>query len=235
MDDANMKQDATRPEAADEAWSALVDGELGEHELQQLLGDGFRSDEVMARWHGYHVIGDVLRGGAPAATSVATGDFLAGVRARLQQESPPWQQPVGATVPGSVAAPVPVQADAARTSANESVFRWKLVAGLASLTAVVAVSWSVLGSLGAPVAGPQLAGVAPAAPAASAPAAVVTVSAEPRVQPAPLVVVQTGQGALIRDPHLEALMAEHRQHAGMSALQMPAGFLRNATFDAPSR
>jgi sigma-E factor negative regulatory protein RseA len=49
------------------------------------------------------------------------------------------------------------------------------------------------------------------------------------------VVVNTSQGVLIRDAQLEALMAEHRQFGGVSALQMPAGFLRNATHDANER
>jgi sigma-E factor negative regulatory protein RseA len=30
-------------------------------------------------------------------------------------------------------------------------------------------------------------------------------------------------------------MAAHRQFGGASALQMPAGFLRNATFEGPAR
>jgi sigma-E factor negative regulatory protein RseA len=46
------------------------------------------------------------------------------------------------------------------------------------------------------------------------------------------VVVQTAQGQVLRDVRLEELLAEHRQYGGMSALQMPAGFLRNATYDA---
>jgi sigma-E factor negative regulatory protein RseA len=49
------------------------------------------------------------------------------------------------------------------------------------------------------------------------------------------VVVNTPQGAVIRDAQLETLMAEHRQHGGMSALQMPAGFLRNATYSGSDR
>ena len=50
------------------------------------------------------------------------------------------------------------------------------------------------------------------------------------------VAVSTGQGILIRDARLEQMLAEHRQYGGMSALQMPAGFLRNATYDtAPQR
>ncbi len=40
---------------------------------------------------------------------------------------------------------------------------------------------------------------------------------------------------MIRDPQLDALMAAHQQLGGHSALQMPAGFLRNATFERPAR
>ncbi|OYU41868.1 MAG: anti-anti-sigma factor, partial [Burkholderiales bacterium PBB4] len=40
---------------------------------------------------------------------------------------------------------------------------------------------------------------------------------------------------MIRDPHLAALLAAHKQFGGTSALQMPAGFLRNATFEGPAR
>jgi sigma-E factor negative regulatory protein RseA len=40
---------------------------------------------------------------------------------------------------------------------------------------------------------------------------------------------------VIRDAQLEALLAEHRQHGGMSALQTPTGFIRNATYDAAGR
>jgi sigma-E factor negative regulatory protein RseA len=46
------------------------------------------------------------------------------------------------------------------------------------------------------------------------------------------VVVQTAQGQVLRDARLEQLLSEHRQFGGMSALQAPAGFLRNATYDA---
>jgi sigma-E factor negative regulatory protein RseA len=40
---------------------------------------------------------------------------------------------------------------------------------------------------------------------------------------------------MIRDPRLDELLAAHRQLGGASALQAPAGFLRNATFEAPAR
>ncbi len=40
---------------------------------------------------------------------------------------------------------------------------------------------------------------------------------------------------MIRDPRLDEFLAAHRQLGGASALQMPAGFLRNATFEGPNR
>ncbi len=40
---------------------------------------------------------------------------------------------------------------------------------------------------------------------------------------------------MLRDARLDELMAAHKQFGGTSALQKPAGFLRNATFDGPTR
>jgi sigma-E factor negative regulatory protein RseA len=228
MSNMNTNHEASQGTYGDEAWSALVDGEAADHEIDALLVAFGAEHDMRARWHRYQVIGDVLRGSAPAVTAVPAGDFLAKLRTRLDAERPDWQ-PAPAPVPRPQSAVVPLQADlAARPSANDAVFRWKMVAGFASLAAVMAVSWGVIGSPAPSGAGSQLARSDSAAPAPVAEAV-----ATPT--PQPLVVVSTGQGPVIRDPQLEALMAEHRQHAGMSALQMPAGFLRNATFDAPSR
>lgn len=103
-------------------------------------------------------------------------------------------------------------------AANDAVFRWKLVAGLASLAAVVAVTWTIgTGGQDGQLAGPQMASATPMSESAST------------IQP---VVVQTAQGQVLRDARLEQLLSEHRQFGGMSALQAPAGFLRNATYDA---
>ncbi|MDV7394670.1 hypothetical protein RZS08_25020, partial [Arthrospira platensis SPKY1] len=66
-------------------------------------------------------------------------------------------------------------------------------------------------------AGPQLAQSSPPAPDA--------------VQ---LVVTPSG-AVMLRDAELDQFMAAHRQWGGMSALQMPAGFLRNATYENTSR
>lgn len=183
--------------------SALADGRLdGEAfaaAVQAVCGDR----DAMATWHAYHVIGDVLRSGE-AAYAAPAAPFLARLSERLAQEQCPR--------PGVDDDIRPIQV---RPAANDGAFRWKLVAGVASVAAVAAVGWSVV----APGFGPATAQLA----SASAPASPATVLAA------------TGQGVMIRDPRLDELMAAHRQFGGASALQMPAGFLRNATFEGPAR
>lgn len=228
---APSSQDATL-EGFDPAsgLSALVDGELTDAELDGLLAGMAHGSTTLAAWHNYQVIGDVLRASAPAAAAKPSQDFLVGIHARLQAEAPLAQppQPQRPAQP----APVAVLGHVRAPAANDAVFRWKMVAGLASLAAVMAVSWTVLGTApsgagGSNAAGPQLAlmGTNPG---------ISSGTGAPLVQEA-AVVVDTPQGMVIRDAQLEALMAEHRQNGGMSALQMPAGFLRNATYDATGR
>jgi sigma-E factor negative regulatory protein RseA len=136
--------------------------------------------------------------------------FAAAVMERLALEAPVFAQP----------APVPAPEQAVAPAANDDVYRWKLVAGVATLAAAVAVVWQL--TAGAPAlsgSGAQLAqgGVA-------APQGATRVTA-----------VITERGVLLRDPDLDALLAAHRQQGGVSALQMPAGFLRDATYEVSTR
>jgi sigma-E factor negative regulatory protein RseA len=55
-----------------------------------------------------------------------------------------------------------------------------------------------------------------------------------RVAPTPATDVPQAP-VMIRDARLDELLAAHRQSGGASALQMPSGFLRNATFEGPAR
>jgi sigma-E factor negative regulatory protein RseA len=97
-----------------------------------------------------------------------------------------------------------------REAANASVVRWRWAAG--SLCAMlVAVVGAGVWNQTAPQATQAL-----AAPVQDTPA-------------------QAAAQVMIRDPQLDALMAAHQQLGGHSALQMPAGFLRNATFEQPAR
>lgn len=211
------------------ALSALADGEISAAELGALLSSFQVAGETLADWHAYQVIGDVLRGHEDPINSKPTNDFLAAVRRGLQTQG--IEAPATPLRPAQVAA---VRAES-RTSeaANDAVFRWKLVAGFASLAAVMAVSWSVLvGSGGAQdgAAGAQLASTSPRTDPMHM---LLSTTAAAAAVPSPA--LNTDRGVLIRDAQLEALLAEHRQHAGMSALQMPSGFIRNATYDAAGR
>lgn len=201
-------------DAQAEHLSALVDGEVLAGDLDWLLSALEADTQQQAACEHYHLIGDLVRGSAPVH-GTAPHAFVAGVRARLQAVESPAAVPMPA-VPNVVPA------------ANDAVFRWKLVAGLASLAAVMAVSWSLLGvapGAGGAGPGPQLAQAMPGAPTTAIVGA-----------PAQAVLVNTAQGPVIRDARLEELLAEHRQFGGMSALQMPAGFLRDATYQsAPQR
>lgn len=115
-----------------------------------------------------------------------------------------------------------VSVSAPRESANSPLFRWKVLAGVASLAAVAAVVLNVAGTGVLPTQG-----VLAQSPAVPAVALNVATSAE-----AP---ASTAAPVMIRNPRLDELLAAHRQSGGASALQMPAGFLRNATHETPGR
>lgn len=187
--------------------SAMADG--------QLRGEAFaRGVEVVAgdpvaleAWHTYHLIGDVLRSGEFTRGTVPAA-FLGRLQVRLQQE----QRLAAAPRAGAGATPTVTRVSAQRLAANDTSFRWKLVAGFASLTAMAAIGWTVSGAIAS------------------------------KAQEAELAAVQRGtvlagseRAVMIRDARLDELLAAHRQLGGASALQMPAGFLRNATFEGPTR
>ncbi|HYF17531.1 MAG TPA: sigma-E factor negative regulatory protein [Ramlibacter sp.] len=196
--------------------SALADGQLRGRDAVQAVEAVCADRSALATWQAYHLIGDVLRSPDLAAGAPAPA-FLDRLSARLAQEHPQ-------VVPASVAGQLPPERVSA-PAANDSSFRWKLVAGFASVAAVAAVGWSVMQASIVPAAQPQLAAVpAPVNPVA-APAAASS-------QPQATVLTRAPAGVMIRDPKLDELLQAHRQHGGASALQMPA-FLRNATFEGP--
>lgn len=197
--------------------SALVDGQLRGKEFAAIVAAMSDSHEAVATWHSYHLIGDSLR-----CTDLSySRDDLAFV-ARLRGRLPPAVAArsihlggMASELPGAESLPARTDVSsngfAGRHGANDPVTRWKLFAGVASMVAVSALAWHLLGGPAESGLSPQLA----AAPeAGSGPA-------EPAV--------------MLRDARLDELLAAHRQFGGTSALQMPAGFLRNATFENPGR
>jgi sigma-E factor negative regulatory protein RseA len=196
--------------------SALADGQLRGNEFAVVAETVSMDVDARATWHAYHVVGDVLRSG-DALGSAGDLDFVARLQKRLQREAIPLQ---------TVDAPVLIAVSAMNTrvnglndikqeGANASRFRWRLVAGLASVTAVAVLGWGVVNGPGTVSPGTTLAGEGMATES------VAVVAGQPQV--------------MIRDPRLDELLAAHKQFGGTSALQMPAGFLRNATFEVPNR
>lgn len=196
-----------------ELLSALADGQLRDEELTIALHACRHEESALGRWNTYHLIGDVLRGSAhlPAARVVdADLQFIARLGKRLAQELPAG--PATAAVEAApAAAPKPVAGVIHHRgpASNDGSFRWKLVAGVASLAAVSAIAWNASGLL-APASLPELAQAS-----------------------SPQILVTSPQGPMVRDARLEELLAAHKQFGVTSAFQESSGFLRNAAFETP--
>ncbi len=200
-----------------ELLSALADGQLHDDEFSQALWLCQHDESALARWNTYHLIGDALRSPALTAFTGTSGSelaFLDRLNSRISQE-PGTQMLAGSQEETEASgktyeAPVTAVVHHRGRAANDGNFRWKLVAGLASLASVSILAWNATG-LFAPLPSPQLAQASPSAQ----------------------VVVASPQGPMVRDAALEELLAAHRQLGAASVLQEPSGFLRNAAFDLP--
>ena len=186
----------------DDRISALADGELRGEAFAQTLAACQNAPTLLASWHTYHLIGDVLRSPDLLAARSAS-PLLTRLQSRLAQEP---IQPLAQT---DDLQPTPnFQPAVTQVAANDSVFQWKMLAGMASMAAVAVMVWTVAVPMSST--GSQL---------AKSPT------------PTDSVLVASPQGVIVRDARLEELLAAHKQVGGNSALQMPSGFLRNATFE----
>ena len=210
--------------------SALADGQLRAGEFAQAVKLANEDADALAAWHAYHLVGDVLRSGE-AGFDFSRPGFLARFESRLELES----DSSGVLGDGHFA--IDLEADDGHSmrarglnsrvtaSANDASFRWKLLTAVASLAAVAAIGWNTLGFVADPAGG--LGGSGRGAQIAQTPGGAAS--------PAGVAVTPEQPPVMIRDPHLDALMAAHNQFGGTSALQMPAGFIRNATFEGAGR
>lgn len=201
----------------DEWISALADGQLGGEAFAHAVAQACAPGSARAAWHTYHVIGDVLRSGELAGGAPAV-DFVGRFQQRLVGEPRLYPEVVATAQAAAMVRPSEPNSPAA----NASLFRWKLVAGAACVAAAATVVLSVSGVMGVSPAR----GVLVQAPGAPVVAAKPALNADVAAAQAPV---------MIRNPRLDELLAAHRQSGGASALQMPAGFLRNATHEAPAR
>ncbi|RMW95424.1 anti-sigma factor [Allofranklinella schreckenbergeri] len=232
--------------------SALADGELSAAECERLmqhLATAPECDALLQAWESYHVAGECLRTGRVGAGS--SGAFLQGVRARMAQEAA-MNSVVHNGADTAQPEPAPVLTNVAvasgRDAANAAVFRWKMVAGVASLAAVAAIGWNSVARFSPVGQGMQLAEGSSAAQkaavtrgAAAPQQALAAFSGDATERSPQRTVVGTpypaspaGQGqVLLRDPQLDELLA--RQYAHTLALQPPAPFLRNASALQPGQ
>lgn len=191
-------------------------------ELDALLADTVHWSHTRQTWGDGHWLGEVLRHGE-GALPPADAAFVVAVMQRVAQEPLPQVVPLPSAHPTAsqtapqtaTVVPLPVAEPrvAASEAANDAVFRWKWVAGVAAMAAVVSVAWQVVVAPSGRAAGPQLA----QAPTQAVPAAPVQ--------------VWTEHGLVLRDPQLQAWLSTHRQLDATLALQGPAGFVRSATYN----
>ncbi len=178
-----------------ERLSALYDGELSAIQAAALVQASLAQDDVMQSWGSMSAISHVLR----------------------ESHTRPWLAPTAAPVNTK-----PVHAAAIPEAANDSVFRWKMVAGLAAFAAVGSLAWGLLGSLGDKTdtqSGTVLAQGQTAAAGNKPNAALIAVGGQ----------IAGQEVTILRDPRLDELLAAHKQFGGASALQQPAGSLRSVS------
>lgn len=209
-----MKPMTTVPQAG-ELLSALTDSQLTSAECIATLEACKQDASLIEQWNTYHLVGDVLRSSAPGLAQGADMAFVGRLQQRIAAEavtaadSPRpepasrFQSPQQGGVLAQLETPLRRQ-----NAANDGNFRWKMVAGFASVAAVCAIAWSTFGSLSRSDA-PQLA----------------------LERGNEQVLVASPMGPVVRDARLEEQLADHRQLGSAATLQMPSGFFRNAAFD----
>ena len=196
--------------------SLLMDGQLTGDAFSRAMAQLHNSDDARQTWDHYHLVGEVMRSGHDHARAHDAA-FVQRLRRNLAQSD----EKLIAVKALPISAGSKIHPELPAT--NDSW--WRRVAGLASIAVVGVLSWQAYLLVG-PAAGTSA--VAQLAKSKS------VLSAPP---PADLVLQASADGSatMIRDPRLDALLQAHRQFGGTSALQMPSGFLRNATFEEGKR
>lgn len=194
-----------------EMMSSMADGELDPAQVQQGCRLWREDGEARAKWHAYHLIGDVMRSDELTAAPGRDAAFLSGLRARLAGEPP-------------VVAPTR-WFDGAR----ERGMRWAasaaMVAGVAAVVGVVMLTREPA-AVGPDAAGQSLL----ASDEARTPGMqrVSAGSAPPSAQGSGV------DGRLVRDARLDAYFDAHRGAVGDMPSAMPGGVLRNVEMVVPA-
>ncbi len=217
--------------------SALVDGE---HE-SGFAGSVARDDGAARRWARYQNIGDMLRSPelAPTARDEA---FMTRMRLSLAAEpvvlAPQSQAALGARIDERKVLAGAVNAGGARALPLRAI---GMAGGVAALAAI-AMSWSSFMPTRSAPGGLELSQQTPNAVARVSAALPVSDKRESPVPADPaLVVVQTANGAVIRNARLDQYFAAHggvRSGNGLgggASMAAPAAFVRGASIDSADK
>jgi sigma-E factor negative regulatory protein RseA len=192
--------------------SALADGVLSGEEFATAMEAVHSNPQAMQSWYGYHLVGDVLRGDAGGVSTDGGLGFWQRLEGRLEMEPVRSVETVHLTETFWGAT-----GGENKPSANEEVFRWKLLAGVACLGLAGVLGWGAWSQTAQPQGG-QFSAVQLQSPSQQS---LLTASPPP--------------AGMLRDPVLDDLLAQHQRFGGHSVLQVPTGFLRNTTYEVPAK
>jgi sigma-E factor negative regulatory protein RseA len=192
--------------------SALADGALSSEQFTVAIESLLSDPQAIRSWHTYHLVGDVLRSDAGSMSTDGGMGFWLRLESRLETDivrsgdSDALGESAHALIAGGQI-----------SSANEEVFRWKMLAGVACLGLAGVLGWGVWSQTAQPQ-GDQFSAVQLQSPPTQTPVGASALS-----------------GVMLRDPVLDDLLAQHQRLGGHSALQIPTGFWRNATYEIPAK
>ncbi len=227
-----------------ERLSALVDGEVLADEVAAVMRvwrDDRRAEaSVCETWHTYQLIGDVMRSD-DLARAGRDDVFLDQLRQRLAQEpvviapaAPSHEVQANDLAAARVANGAPVATGAAAMMAAPARRRgW--TAPIAAAAGVMVVAGVLV--VTRMTQDPAASGAGVPAQLVQAPQGVelAQAAAPQRTEGTAEQRVVTANGTLVRDARLDQYLSAHKQFGGSSALGVPAGFLRSATYEGPSR
>jgi sigma-E factor negative regulatory protein RseA len=209
---------------AQEALSALADGELSSEVLSDITEQTAQSGDVRLSWYSYHLVGDVLRTGL-SLSHPADAAMLGRLRSRLSQEER-YAHSLDTTesiASDPINTGLEVELHPGKAAANDARFSWRLAGGVACLLLVASLGWQ----MGLPWAqharDAQLAGATRAAPVTALRGSSGSAVA-PQAPPTQL-----------RDPKLDAVLQAQRPPTSVPASPGAAGLVRNATFEGVRR
>jgi sigma-E factor negative regulatory protein RseA len=214
-----------------EELSAFSDGQLEPASAARVAAKWRDSEDARKAWHAYHLIGDVLRS-EDLADATRDEAFLLALRGRLAQE-PVVLAPASPVLGDEHVHIAPVAMAGGGGVARRR--RWGAPVAVAAGFMAVAGALMVtrVAEQGAAPEGAALVANAGAGAQAVKPAELATVSStRAATAPEPVLIVN---GELVRDAQLDRYLSAHKQFGGNTALGVPSGFLRSATYEAPSR